>query len=91
MENPLDTTTNPQEALASRLQRLEERIAQLERSRTVPATITGASLAAIKAQLPSSAPDKTLVVGRLTAGGAYLYVYEAAVGAWYRSSVFVAA
>lgn len=93
MENPLDTTANAQEASASAMARLTERVAQLERTRVIPGSISGASLAAIKAQLPASAPNGTLIIGRIPSGSerAYIYIYESAASKWFRSGAFVEA
>jgi hypothetical protein len=93
MENPLDVTANTSESAAAAIVQLRQQVEALERARTVPATITGVSLAALKAQLPTSAPNNTIVIGQIGSGTerAYLYIYEATAGKWYRSGAFVEA
>lgn len=90
MENPLDVTTTAGESLAQMIAGLQRQVSALERARTTPASIRGASLTALKAQLPTSAPNNTIVIGRLEAGleRCYLYVYDSASAKWYRSGAF---
>lgn len=90
MENPLDTTTTAQGSSAAQIASLQRQVDDLERNRPIPASVSGASLAAIKAQLPGGAPNGTIIIGRIPSGGerCYLYVYEAAAGKWFRSAAF---
>lgn len=93
MENPLDVSANAQESAASGLAALRGQVAALERARTTPASIRAASLAALKAQLPVSAPNNTIVIGRLEGGSerCYLYVFDSGSSKWYRSGAMVEA
>lgn len=93
MENPLDVTTTAGESLAQMIAGLQRQVSALERARTTLASIRGASLTALKAQLPASAPNNTVVIGRLEGGTerCYLYVYDSGSGKWYRSGAFAEA
>lgn len=84
--NPLDTTTHPSASLMQRLTYIEQRCADLERSRRGIGTLIAGTYAEAVAQLPKSGADGTMILAR---GGfnPTLLVFDAAgekgEGAWY--------
>jgi hypothetical protein len=83
--NSLDVTTHPTASLMQRLTFLEQRCADLERSRRGIGTLIAGTYAEAVAQLPESGSDGTMILGR---GGfnPTLFVFDAGEkgeGAWY--------